>query len=210
MFRVRLIVSIASVAIAAALAGCSGSSMSMPDWMSFSKSPPPLATMQFESTPPGADVRTSQGQTCQTPCALAIPPESQAVSFTKTGFLPQIGADHRRAAARSFALRKPAADIDPQSSGCHAATGEPATPRRRRRDRNRTRFRPPPRRRRRSRHHSRPRRGNSLHAPSYCLKVQLSWTIRALFGTITDYLKSVSVCPFKVEKLRRNTCRWAA
>src|SRR5579862_8104090 len=89
MFRVRLIVSIASVAIAAALAGCSGSSTSMPDWMSFSKSPPPLATMQFESTPAGADVRTSQGQTCQTPCALAIPPESQAVSFTKTGFLPQ-------------------------------------------------------------------------------------------------------------------------
>jgi len=90
MFRVRLIVSAAaSVAIAAALAGCSGSSLSMPDWMSFSKSPPPLQTMQFESNPPGADVRTAQGQTCQTPCALAVPPETQAVSFAKAGFLPQ-------------------------------------------------------------------------------------------------------------------------
>jgi len=89
MFRVRLIVSIASVAIAAVLAGCSGSSLSMPDWMSFSKSPPPLATMQFESNPPGADVHTAQGQTCQTPCSLAIPPETQAVSFAKAGFLPQ-------------------------------------------------------------------------------------------------------------------------
>lgn len=89
MFRVQLIVSVASVASAAVLAGCSGSSLSMPDWMSFSKSPPPLATMQFESNPPGADVRTAQGQTCQTPCALAIPPETQAVSFAKAGFLPQ-------------------------------------------------------------------------------------------------------------------------
>jgi hypothetical protein len=89
MFRVRLIVSVASVAMAAALAGCSGSSLSMPDWMSFSKSPPPLQTVQFESQPPGADVRTAQGQTCQTPCALALPPETQAVAFAKNGYLPQ-------------------------------------------------------------------------------------------------------------------------
>jgi hypothetical protein len=89
MCRVRFIFSIASVAIAAALAGCSSSSLSMPDWMSFGKSTPALQTMQFESTPPGADVRTAQGQTCQTPCALAVPPETQAVSFAKIGFLPQ-------------------------------------------------------------------------------------------------------------------------
>jgi len=61
----------------------------MPDWMSFSKSPPPLQTVRFESQPPGVDVRTAQGQTCQTPCSLAVPPETQAVSFTKSGYLPQ-------------------------------------------------------------------------------------------------------------------------
>jgi PEGA domain len=89
MFRVRLIMSAAAIASGAALAGCSGSSLSMPDWMSFSKPPPALQTVQFESQPPGADVRTAQGQTCQTPCSLAVPPESQVVSFSKPGFLPQ-------------------------------------------------------------------------------------------------------------------------
>ena len=90
MFRVRLFASTAAVALsAAALAGCSSSPSWMPDWMSFSKSTPPLVTMQFESQPPGADVRTSQGQACQTPCSLALQPQSQTVSFSKNGFLPQ-------------------------------------------------------------------------------------------------------------------------
>ncbi len=89
MLRVRFIVSVASVAIGAALAGCSGSSLSMPDWLQFKKSPPPLQTLQFESEPPGAAVHTAQGQTCRTPCSLAVPPESQAVTFAMNGFLPQ-------------------------------------------------------------------------------------------------------------------------
>jgi hypothetical protein len=90
MFRVRLFGSTAALALsAAALAGCSSSPSWMPDWMSFSRSAPPLVTMQFESQPPGADVRTSQGQSCQTPCSLALQPQSQVVSFSKNGFLPQ-------------------------------------------------------------------------------------------------------------------------
>jgi hypothetical protein len=90
MFRVRLFGSTAAVALsAAALAGCSSTPSWVPDWMSMGKSTPPLVTMQFESQPPGADVRTSQGQSCQTPCSLALPPQSQAVSFSKNGFLPQ-------------------------------------------------------------------------------------------------------------------------
>jgi hypothetical protein len=72
-------------ATAVALAGCG----SMPSWLSLQPSTPPLQTVQFESDPPGADVRTAQGQTCQTPCALAMPPEAQAVSFSRNGFLPQ-------------------------------------------------------------------------------------------------------------------------
>jgi hypothetical protein len=90
MFRVRLFGSTAAVALSAiALAGCSSSPSWVPDWMSFSKSTPPLVTMQFESQPPGADVHTSQGQACQTPCSLALQPQSQMVSFAKNGFLPQ-------------------------------------------------------------------------------------------------------------------------
>lgn len=90
MFRVRFLGSAAAVALSAvALAGCSSTPSWMPDWMSFSKSAPPLVTMQFESQPPGADVRTSQGQTCQTPCSLALQPQSQMVSFSRNGFLPQ-------------------------------------------------------------------------------------------------------------------------
>jgi hypothetical protein len=84
MLRVRLIVAASVVALAPALAGCSSS---LPDWMSF-KSPPPTA-LQFESDPPGADVRTAQGQTCLTPCSLTVPPENQSVSFAKNGYLPQ-------------------------------------------------------------------------------------------------------------------------
>jgi hypothetical protein len=89
MFRVRLIANAAILALGAALAGCSSTPSWMPDWMSSKPSPPPLVTLQFESDPPGAAVRTSQGQTCQTPCALAVAPESQAVTFSKNGFLPQ-------------------------------------------------------------------------------------------------------------------------
>src|ERR1700722_5915936 len=86
MLRVRLIVTASIVALAPALAGCSSS---LPDWMSFKSSPPPPTALQFESDPPGADVRTAQGQTCLTPCSLTVPPENQSVSFAKNGYLPQ-------------------------------------------------------------------------------------------------------------------------
>jgi hypothetical protein len=74
-------------AAAVALAGCG--SVSMPSWLSLQSSTPQLQTVQFESDPPGAEVRTAQGQTCMTPCALALPPEAQPVSFSRNGFLPQ-------------------------------------------------------------------------------------------------------------------------
>src|ERR1700729_246818 len=87
MYRVKLIATAATVAIGSALAGCS--LFSNPDWMTLKQSPPPMQTLQFESNPPGADVRTAQGQTCQTPCSLAVAPETQSVTFGKNGFLPQ-------------------------------------------------------------------------------------------------------------------------
>ena len=70
---------------ALALAACSSS----PDWMSFGglKSGPMLDTVSFESEPPGAEAKTSNGQTCRTPCSLALPVESPlTVTFTLNGY----------------------------------------------------------------------------------------------------------------------------
>ena len=86
MYRVLTVV-IAGLTLAA----CSSNSQ----WLNLDafKAAPIAETVQFESTPPGADVKLSNGQTCRTPCALAIPhPESETGSysavFTLTGFLP--------------------------------------------------------------------------------------------------------------------------
>jgi hypothetical protein len=85
--RVKLIVSMAVMGIA--LAGCSA----MPDWMTpdFMSSKPSagMQPLRFESNPPGADVRTTQGQTCLTPCVIPVPSEPQSVTITKIGFVPQ-------------------------------------------------------------------------------------------------------------------------
>ncbi len=85
--RVKVIIGTALVGLA--LAGCSA----MPDWMTpdFMSSKPSaqMQPLRFESDPPGADVRTTQGQTCLTPCAIPVPSEPQSVTITKIGFVPQ-------------------------------------------------------------------------------------------------------------------------
>lgn len=81
-----------------ALAACS----STPDWMNLDalKPAPVMDTVRFESTPPGADAKTSNGQTCRTPCALALPTTGPlTVTFSLNGYLPD------------------SEDIDPVSSG---------------------------------------------------------------------------------------------
>ncbi len=76
------------IAIAAAslsLAGCSSFSMD------YFKSAPPTMQVQIESNPPGADARTSLGQTCRTPCSVTLPvPESGdfTVSYAMARFQP--------------------------------------------------------------------------------------------------------------------------
>ncbi len=85
MLRVRLF-AVAAIALGAALAGCS-SSGSMSDL--FKPSPPPPQVLQFQSVPAGANVQTAQGQTCSTPCSLAVPVTGQAVSFSLNGYVPQ-------------------------------------------------------------------------------------------------------------------------
>ena len=70
------------------LAACS----SNPEWMNLDafKPAPVVDTVRFESEPPGAEATTSTGQTCRTPCALALPVEAPlTVTFTLTGYQPE-------------------------------------------------------------------------------------------------------------------------
>jgi hypothetical protein len=94
MSRVGLVVAATAAVMGVGLAGCSAMpdwipSPSMPDWFSSSSSGPQLQTLRFESDPPGADVRTIQGQTCFTPCALAVASQSQPITITKAGYVAQ-------------------------------------------------------------------------------------------------------------------------
>jgi hypothetical protein len=76
------------IAIAAAglsLAGCSSFSTD------YFKSAPPTLQVQIESNPPGADARTSLGQSCKTPCSVALTvPDAGGftVSYTMAKFQP--------------------------------------------------------------------------------------------------------------------------
>jgi len=70
-----------------ALAACS----STPDWMSLEalKPAPAMDTVSFESVPPGAEAKTSNGQSCRTPCSLALPANATiTVTFTLNGYEP--------------------------------------------------------------------------------------------------------------------------
>ena len=92
MSRVGLVVAAAAV-IGISLGGCSAMpdwmTPSMPDWLSSKPSGPQTQALRFESDPPGAEARTGQGQTCFTPCAIAVLSQSQTVTISKPGFVPQ-------------------------------------------------------------------------------------------------------------------------
>jgi hypothetical protein len=50
---------------------------------------PAATTMQFESEPAGAEARTSSGQSCRTPCSMAVNASEFTVTFTLPGRQPQ-------------------------------------------------------------------------------------------------------------------------
>ena len=51
------------------------------------KPAPMMDTVRFESEPPGAEAKTSNGQTCRTPCALALPTGAPlTVTFVLNGY----------------------------------------------------------------------------------------------------------------------------
>jgi hypothetical protein len=90
MYRV-----IAVLGAALTLAACSSSSdlFKTPDWFKSNtfEMHPALETVRFESVPPGADAKTSTGQSCRTPCALAVPgSKAFDVTFNLTGFQPDL------------------------------------------------------------------------------------------------------------------------
>jgi hypothetical protein len=73
---------------ALALAACSSSS----DWMNLDALKPgsSLDTVSLESEPPGAEAKASNGQSCRTPCALALPVDAaSSVTFTLNGYQPE-------------------------------------------------------------------------------------------------------------------------
>ena len=70
-----------------ALAACENLSMPKFEMPSFS-STPAATTVEFESEPPGADVKTSTGQTCRTPCALSVAASELTATFTLNGYQP--------------------------------------------------------------------------------------------------------------------------
>jgi PEGA domain len=77
---------IAFVACGFTLAACSAS---MPS-LDFFKSAPATETLRIESEPPGADARTTQGQTCRTPCELTVQGGGDlSVTVALNGYQPQ-------------------------------------------------------------------------------------------------------------------------
>jgi hypothetical protein len=71
-----------------ALAGCtSGGGTNFDFWPKFEPTP---VSVQFQSEPAGAEAKTSVGQSCQTPCALAMAPDKDfSVTFSLAGYQPQ-------------------------------------------------------------------------------------------------------------------------
>jgi hypothetical protein len=83
MYRVFAIVGAGLI-----LAACESSSTNL-DWLKMPsfKMDGALETVRFESEPPGADVKTSTGQTCRAPCTLSLPGDkSFNVTYTLNGF----------------------------------------------------------------------------------------------------------------------------
>lgn len=79
MYRV-----IAIIGGALILAGCSTSQFGSLDAF---KPAPMMDTVSFETDPPGADAKISNGQTCRTPCSLALPTDQPlTVTFALNGY----------------------------------------------------------------------------------------------------------------------------
>ena len=79
---------IAVVACGFMLAACSAT---MPNLnLDFMKSAPQAEKLAIESEPPGAEAKTSLGQSCLTPCQLSVQSDSEfSVTLALSGYQPQ-------------------------------------------------------------------------------------------------------------------------
>src|SRR5947209_20424658 len=76
---------IAVTACGLMLAACSATMPSLS--LDFMKSAPQAETLAIESEPPGAEAKTSLGQSCRTPCQLAVQPGSEfSVTLALSGY----------------------------------------------------------------------------------------------------------------------------
>jgi hypothetical protein len=76
---------IAVMACGLTLAACSSISS-----LSFLKSSPTTEALRVESEPPGAEAKTSQGQSCRTPCELVVQTGGEfSVTLALAGYQPQ-------------------------------------------------------------------------------------------------------------------------
>src|SRR5258706_5339250 len=79
---------IAVVAWGFMLAACSATLPSLN--LDFMKSAPQAETLAIESEPPGAEAKTSLGQSCRTPCQLSVQPGKEfSVTLALSGYQPQ-------------------------------------------------------------------------------------------------------------------------
>ena len=104
------------------LASCS--SVAMPSFDAF-KQKPTTTLLLIQSSPPGAEARTSLGQTCRTPCTMQIgAADDFTVNFALNGYMPQALTVHATMSGGGW-MTAPSPVLDP---GSLFATLEPATP----------------------------------------------------------------------------------
>jgi len=89
---------IAVMACGFTLAGCATSLTSL----SFVNSPPPTQALRIESKPPGAEAKSSIGQSCRTPCELVVQAADEfSLTVALNGYQPQTVSVHKDAADSS-------------------------------------------------------------------------------------------------------------
>jgi len=105
------------------LAACS---TTMPS-LDFMKSAPQAESLAIESEPPGAEAKTSLGQSCSTPCQLSVEPGSEfSVALALSGYQPQtvsvrpeaVGATAPPRLAPNPGSRGPAGSGTGKEAGC--------------------------------------------------------------------------------------------
>src|SRR5437588_5232648 len=85
---------IAVMACGFMLAACS---TTMPS-LDFMKSAPQAESLAIESDPPGAEAKTSLGQSCRTPCELVVQAADElSVTLALAGYQPQTVTVHKEA-----------------------------------------------------------------------------------------------------------------